>query len=148
MLPTPALERSSYIKQVLASFRSEFGRSRLMRLGGGSEVPAHADITYHWYNRVRIHVPITTDPGVAFYCNQKKVHMAQGEAWIFDSWKVHRVVNPGSNARVHLVVDTAGSADFWEMVWYPVSPLMTIIKRIGRPGKGPGTFLSIRSSTI
>jgi len=82
MLPTPALEKSPYIKQVLSSSASIFGSSRLMRLGGGSEVPAHADITYHWYNRVRIHVPTITDPGVAFYCNRKKVHMAQGEAWI------------------------------------------------------------------
>ncbi len=116
MLPTPALEKSPYIKQVLSSFDSVFGRSRLMRLGPGCEVPAHADITYHWYSRVRIHVPITTDPDIAFYCNQKKVHMAPGEAWIFDSWKVHRVVNPSKVLRVHLVADTAGSAAFWDMV--------------------------------
>lgn len=116
MLPTPALDQSPYIKQVLSSFDSVFGRSRLMRLGGGSEVPAHADITYHWYSRVRIHVPVTTDPSITFYCNQKKVHMAPGEAWIFDSWKVHKVVNPSKVLRVHLVADTAGSADFWEMV--------------------------------
>ncbi len=116
MATTPALDRCPYIQQVLATFNCVFGRSRLMRLEGQCEVPPHSDITYHWYSRVRIHVPIITYPDVTFYCNQKKVHMAAGEAWIFDSWKTHRVVNPQHKPRIHLVADTAGSADFWQMI--------------------------------
>ena len=42
--------------------------------------------------------------------------MAAGEAWLFDSWRRHRVINGGSADRVHLVIDIAGSANFWRMV--------------------------------
>ena len=116
MRPTPALGRCPYIKQVLASFQTVFGRSRLMRLAPFSEVPQHADINYHWKTRVRIHVPVVTDPDIRFICNGKAVHMAAGEVWIFDSWKQHAVVNPTETTRVHLVVDTAGTPEFWRMV--------------------------------
>ena len=42
--------------------------------------------------------------------------MAAGEAWVFDNWKMHRVVNPTTQLRVHLVADTVGSSLFWNMV--------------------------------
>jgi hypothetical protein len=116
MLPTPFLNRCPYIKQVLAAFRSVFGRSRLMLLAGQSVVPPHCDVNYHWFTRVRIHVPVITFPEVSFHCNDRHVHMARGEAWIFDNWRSHWVENPTPHTRVHLVADTSGSAAFWEMV--------------------------------
>lgn len=116
MAPTPYLARCPYIRQVIATFESVFGRSRLMRLDGGCEVSEHSDIDYHWYNRVRIHVPIITYPEVKFYCGDKCLHMAAGEAWIFDSWKMHRVENGSHRQRIHLVADTSGSPAFWDMV--------------------------------
>ena len=116
MKVTERLERSPYIQQVLASFDEVFGRSRLMGLGAKCSVPEHRDVNYHWYNRVRIHVPILTNPDVLFYCGDTHVHMAAGETWIFDSWKKHRVENNSGENRVHLVIDTAGSTKFWELV--------------------------------
>ncbi len=110
------LQQSPYLRQVLASFRVVFGRSRLMGLQGGSQVPRHCDINYHWYQRVRIHVPIVTFPEVMFHCHDQAVHMGRGEAWIFDNWKSHQVINPTAALRVHLVADTLGSALFWQMV--------------------------------
>ncbi|MBU2881399.1 aspartyl/asparaginyl beta-hydroxylase domain-containing protein [Psychrosphaera sp. B3R10] len=114
--PTVALKRSPYLQQVIASFNEIVGRSRLMRLEAGAEVPLHSDINYHWYDRVRIHIPIVTDEQVIFYCGDKQVHMAEGDAWIFDSWKNHRVVNASDKTRVHLVVDISGSSRFWNWV--------------------------------
>jgi len=116
MKPVPAIELCPYIKQVLASLKTVFGRSRLMRLAPHSEVPRHADINYHWKNRVRIHVPIITHPDIQFVCGEKSVHMAAGEAWIFDAWKQHTVINPTDVLRVHLVADTSGTPEFWRMV--------------------------------
>ena len=84
MKVTEKLERSPYIQQVLASFGEVFGRSRLMGLRGNCTVPEHQDINYHWYSRVRIHIPVITNPNVLFYCGDRVVHMAAGEAWIFD----------------------------------------------------------------
>ncbi len=116
MQMTRFLKQSPYMQQVLASFNSVLSRSRLMRLEGQHDVPLHSDINAHWWSRVRIHIPIVTTPDVLFHCGDQKVHMAPGEAWIFDAWKMHKVVNPSGNTRVHLVIDTAGSPEFWELI--------------------------------
>jgi hypothetical protein len=116
MAETRWLKQSPYLRQVLASFQVVFGRSRLMGLAGGSEVPQHSDSNYHWFTRVRIHVPVITYPEVMFHCHDQAIHMAAGEAWVFDNWKFHRVVNPTTEFRVHLVADTVGSSTFWAMI--------------------------------
>ena len=116
MQPTPHLARCPYIRQVLASFGVVWSRSRLMRLDPASSVPEHADINYHWFCRVRMHIPIVTRPEVRFHCDGQSVHMAPGEAWVFDNWRRHRVENPTDTTRIHLVADTSGSAAFWEFV--------------------------------
>ncbi len=116
MLATPHLDRCVYIKQVMASFNEVIARSRLMRLAPGAEVNAHVDFNYHWYSRVRIHIPITTNPGVTFYCGGEQQYMQAGDCWIFDSWRRHRVVNNSDQSRVHLVIDTTGSSRFWQLV--------------------------------
>ena len=113
MLPTPWLEAMPYLRQALAGFGVVWSRSRLMRLAPGSGVPEHADINYHWHTRVRVHIPIFTQPQVRFHCDGQAVHMAAGEAWIFDNWRRHHVENGASAPRIHLVADTTGTAAFW-----------------------------------
>ena len=114
MLATRWLEALPYVRQVLASFGVVWGRSRLMRLAPGARVPVHADINYHWHTRVRLHIPVFTRPEVSFHCDGQFVHMAAGEAWIFDNWRRHRVENNSDAARIHLVADTTGTAAFWQ----------------------------------
>jgi Sulfotransferase family/Aspartyl/Asparaginyl beta-hydroxylase len=116
MAPTPHLARCEYLCQVVASFGSVLGRSRLMRLDEESEATPHVDTNYYWMGRVRIHVPIQTRPEVEFVCEQQSVHMGQGECWIFDTWRRHNVLNPAGGRRIHLVVDTIGSSAFWRLV--------------------------------
>ncbi len=116
MAETLWLKQSPYVRQVLASFQVVFGRTRLMGLAGGQEVPRHSDSNYHWFTHVRIHVPVITFPEVMFHCHDKAIHMAAGEAWVFDNWKVHGVVNPSTGFRVHLVADTVGSSILWDMI--------------------------------
>lgn len=146
MKPTPHLAQCEYIQQVIASFGEVFGRSRLMRLEGNSEVKEHADGHYHWYSRVRIHVPIITYPEVVFHCGDKQVHMGAGECWIFNSWLKHRVVNPTPHTRVHLVIDTTGSADFWQTVSHaewPFKPHKNTLKPTQFIGYEPGKTVNI-----
>lgn len=116
MAPTAHLRASPYIQQVLASFGVVWSRSRLMRLAPRAQVPEHADASYHWFNRVRIHIPVITRPGVRFHCDGVDVHMAAGEAWVFDNWRRHSVDNATDEERVHLVADTSGTAAFWQFV--------------------------------
>lgn len=116
MSMTPHLRSCEYLQQVMASFDEVLGRSRLMRLAGGAEVAMHVDFNYHWYSRVRIHIPVITNPGVTFFCADQQVHMKAGESWIFNSWRRHRVINDSNQDRIHLVIDLAGSSRFWNVV--------------------------------
>lgn len=115
MLPTQHLQRCPYVRQILASFGVVWSRSRFMRLAPHSNVPEHADINYHWFNRVRLHIPVITRPEVRFHCGDQSVHMAAGEAWLFDNWRLHRVENPCADERIHLVADTTGTSRFWQL---------------------------------
>lgn len=113
---TPHLARCDYVQQVMASFGEILARSRFMKLAAGAEVSEHVDFNYHWYNRVRIHIPITTYPDVQFYCGDQQLHMRAGECWIFDSWRQHKVINNSQFDRTHLVIDVAGSSRFWNLI--------------------------------
>ncbi|HEY0502315.1 MAG TPA: aspartyl/asparaginyl beta-hydroxylase domain-containing protein [Lysobacter sp.] len=115
MQPTPELQRCPYLTQVFASLGATVGRSRLMRLAGQAEVTRHADQGYYWIERVRVHVPIVTQPSVRFECGDAAINMAAGECWLFDTWRQHCVHNDASESRIHLVVDTVGGGDFWEL---------------------------------
>ncbi len=115
MLPTPHLLAAPYLRQVLARFGVVWSRSRLLQLAPRVGVPEHAGINYHWFTRVRVHIPILTLPEVRFHCDNEQVHMAAGEAWVFDNWRLHRVDNPTAQERIHLVADTSGSAPFWRL---------------------------------
>jgi len=116
MRPTPLLADCPYVRQVLASFRAPISRTRLMRVAGREQVPKHRDNNYHWHRRVRIHIPIATQPAVRFECGSATRHMAAGEAWIFDTTRPHSVRNPTPEPRVHLVADSKGSPAFWRLV--------------------------------
>lgn len=122
MLPTRWLQSMPYLQQVLAGFGVVWSRSRLMRLAPGAGVPEHADINYHWHTRVRVHIPVFTQPEVRFHCDGEAVHMGAGEAWIFDNWRRHHVENNANAERIHLVADTTGTAAFWRLACGPTPP--------------------------
>ena len=116
MRPTPQLERCPYLMQVMSTIGGVWGRSRLMRLSGQAEVTAHVDIDYYWRDHMRVHVPIVTQPDVQFHCGDAVVHMAAGECWIFDTWRMHRVLNSTDKARIHLVADSVGGPALWSFI--------------------------------
>ncbi|MBV8516019.1 MAG: TIGR03032 family protein [Acidobacteria bacterium] len=124
MRATPHLARCSALRQLLAAFEAPIGRTRLMRIDGNAEATAHVDVNYYWQTRVRVHVPIVTDPAVRFLCGDRELHMAPGETWIFDTWRLHNVINPNPTRRIHLVADTAGSPRLRALIdegWDPFS---------------------------
>jgi uncharacterized protein (TIGR03032 family) len=116
MRPTPHLARLPYLEQVLASLEAPIGRTRLMRLDANADATAHADVHYYWAERLRVHVPLVTTPRVAFLVEDRIVHMAPGECWVFDTWRIHNVVNPDATRRIHLVADTVGSPELWRLI--------------------------------
>lgn len=167
MQATAHLQQSPYIRQILASLGVVWSRSRLLRLAPGAIVPEHADINYHWFTRVRLHIPIVTRPEVRFYCADQVVHMAAGEAWVFDNWRSHRVENFTPDERIHLVADTSGSANFWQLVaqsdnpaaqvrqipYMPDRQMMPLMERaklapVMTPGEVDFLILDLRSELV
>ena len=116
MGPTEQLLASPYIMQVMASIGAVWGRSRLMGLGAGADVPPHIDSHYYWRTHWRIHIPVITNPSVSFTCGGESVHMKAGECWVFDSFRAHNVRNGGTEQRIHLVLDTVGGGRLRELI--------------------------------
>ncbi len=103
---TPILERCPALRAVLAQLRCPLQAARLLRLGPRSSIREHAD--HHLgleEGVVRLHVPITTGPGVDFIVDGVRVEMAPGECWYHDFARPHAVQNRGDEPRVHFVID-------------------------------------------
>ena len=132
MQPTPILQQLPAVVSIMAGLTAlgcPIGRTRLMRIDLESEVRSHVDTNRYWWDHLRIHIPIVTDPSVVFHVADESVHMEPGSCWVFDTWERHRVENPANSQRIHLVIDTVGGADFWSLidrqtgVIDPLSPL-------------------------
>ncbi|MCC6477761.1 MAG: aspartyl/asparaginyl beta-hydroxylase domain-containing protein [Sphingomonadaceae bacterium] len=116
MAPTDHLRACPYILEIMADLEAVWGRSRLMGLAPGAIVPEHVDVGHYWRTHLRIHIPVVTNPGVAFTCEGETVNMAAGECWIFDSFRIHDVRNSGTEKRIHLVLDTVGGEKLWDLM--------------------------------
>jgi hypothetical protein len=103
---TPFLARTPYFAEVIAAFRCPVLSVRLMRLTPGSAIKEHHDHDLAAEEGIaRIHVPVVTNAGVAFYLNRRLAPMMPGEAWYLRLADPHSAVNRGDADRVHLVID-------------------------------------------
>lgn len=103
---TPLLGRCPNVRAVLGTLVCPLLAVRFLRLGPGSRIREHTDLDLGFEDgEVRIHVPVSTGPGVQFLHDGELVEMVAGEAWYLDLNLNHAVVNAGSSPRVHLVVD-------------------------------------------
>jgi hypothetical protein len=106
----PALAWVPYIRQVLESFACPLHCVRLMRLTPGSIIKPHRDHDLEFESgAARIHIPITTNPGVEFLLNGTPVAMDLGSAWYLRLSDIHSAANRGTSDRVHLVIDAAAN---------------------------------------
>ena len=135
MGPTEALRQCPYIMEVMREIGAVWGRGRLMGLGPGATVPPHVDIKYYWRTHIRIHIPIITNPDVRFTCGGKTVHMAAGECWVFDTFQDHTVENAGHEQRIHLVLDTVGGLNLWDLIYSARKRAVSKPRYVG-PGDG------------
>jgi hypothetical protein len=103
---TAALTRAPYFAQALRELDFPVGPVRLMRLDPGSAILTHRDADLDaaqgW---ARLHIPVRTNPCVAFLLNGAPVVMAPGECWYLRLSDPHSVRNDGDEPRVHLVID-------------------------------------------
>lgn len=103
---TPMLDHAPALAAAIAAFRCPVEAARLMRLAPGSAIHAHRDHDLDAAEgRARIHVPVTSNPGVAFLLNGSAVTMQPGEAWYLRLADPHSARNDGASDRVHLAID-------------------------------------------
>ena len=103
---TSILARCPYTQAVLATFACPLQSARFLRLAAGSHIREHRDYRLGFEDgEVRLHVPVSTNPAVAFFLNGERLHMREGECWYLNLNLPHRVENQSVTDRVHLVID-------------------------------------------
>jgi Aspartyl/Asparaginyl beta-hydroxylase len=103
---TPMLDGCPYFRKILDSFACPLRAVRLMRLTPGSVIKEHCDVQLSAEDgTARIHIPVVTNPDVAFCLNGARVVLDAGSAWYLRLTDPHSVYNRGSSDRVHMVVD-------------------------------------------
>jgi hypothetical protein len=157
-LPTPNLDRCPYIKQVLACFPGVHFGAQLRWLGPGAQVSRHWDPHFYAINRPRVHIPILTSDRATFVVGDKRIHMGEGEVWLFDRFSYHVADNEGESDRIHLTMDVTPDVEFCKLVarahkpftyWkttssdaapelIPYAPDAHVRIRTERMGDGPG----------
>ena len=103
---TPLLLKMPYIKSIVDSWKCDKEAIRLLSLTPGSVIKPHQDLHCAYKHGIfRIHIPITTNPGVYFTVGENCFHLQEGECWYMDFSTTHSIVNEGNTNRVHLLID-------------------------------------------
>jgi mannose-6-phosphate isomerase-like protein (cupin superfamily) len=102
----PVLAHWPAVRAALATFQCPLRSVRLLKLRAGSVIREHRDNGLAFeQGEVRLHVPIVTNPEMAFYLDGERLPMAAGETWYVNVNLPHRVRNAGNTDRIHLVID-------------------------------------------
>jgi hypothetical protein len=116
---TALLARCPYYQTVLRTFECPLTAVRLLRLKAGSSIREHRDYRLGYEDgEVRLHIPVLTNPAVAFFLNGQRVWMEEGECWYLNVNLKHRVDNQSTTDRIHLVIDCV--VNEWLAAFFPV----------------------------
>ncbi|TLP54037.1 aspartyl/asparaginyl beta-hydroxylase domain-containing protein [Microbispora triticiradicis] len=104
---TPWLAQAPYFAEILASVPAPLRCVRLLALGPGAIGEVHFDtkVGFPWGN-LRLHVPITTNPGAALIIEGVEHRWQPGTFWFGDFGRWHQVLNTGQDKRIHMIIDT------------------------------------------
>ncbi|MEN2282432.1 aspartyl/asparaginyl beta-hydroxylase domain-containing protein [Algoriphagus sp. SE2] len=103
-LSTPYLQDCPYISSILELFECNKYSVRLMKLSSGSEAVKHLDYDLG-DNKVRVFVPVFTNPQVTVLLNDSNVELNEGECWYLKLSDRHKFTNEGKTDLIHLVLD-------------------------------------------
>lgn len=113
---TEALRLCGYVPEVINAFPGQKSRIRFLKLRAGGQIFAHSDPLHQIDSGiVRIHIPIRTNPSVDFTVHGKRIIMRAGQSWYVDVRFRHSVDNPGTEDRVHLVIDVVPNLELAEL---------------------------------
>jgi hypothetical protein len=103
---TAFMEQSPYLREILSAFKCPLLGVRLLKLDAGAVIKEHRDAELNFEKgEVRLHIPVITHEAVAFYLDNERVNMKEGECWYLNFNLPHRIVNNSKINRIHLVID-------------------------------------------
>jgi hypothetical protein len=80
-------------------------RAMAAKLVAGGIISPHRDTHHSFVNSHRIHIPVTTNPGVRFMIDGRPHRFQVGEAYEINNQKNHSVMNNGKEDRVTFIFD-------------------------------------------
>ena len=96
------------MRQATAAYgyaRAEYPRVMLARMAPGGVIKPHVDANPSAKWPHKIHVPVTTNPGVVSFFGGRERHFRTGEAVEVDNLGPHWVRNGGDTDRIHLIFE-------------------------------------------
>jgi hypothetical protein len=103
---TEHLRQTPYFKEILDELKCPKEVVRILFLPPGGHIKDHFDFhTNFQFGLVRLHIPILTNPDVAFIIEGHRMKWNPGELWYGDFSRVHSVKNDSQIVRVHIVMD-------------------------------------------
>ena len=112
--PNVRLRTCSEFLVVFEAIESPMELMRVHNLAPWASIRPHRDVGSSFEDGVfRIHVPITTGPGVETIHNGEQVTMAPGECWYLNFDLQHEIHNCAPEWRAHLIMDCRRNA-WWE----------------------------------
>ena len=82
-------------------------RAIVAKLKANGRIPPHRDKLHSFHMGHRIHVPITTNPGVRFTISGRPYPFEVGKAYEINNQKIHSVMNMGNEDRISFIFDYA-----------------------------------------
>jgi hypothetical protein len=80
-------------------------RAMAAKLKSGGIIAPHRDTHQSFVNSHRIHIPITTNPGVRFMINGRPHRFEVGNAYEINNQRNHSVMNRGKEDRINFIFD-------------------------------------------
>jgi hypothetical protein len=80
-------------------------RAMAAKLKAGGIIAPHRDTHPSFTHSHRIHIPVTTNPGVRFMINGRPHKFQPGHAYEINNQKNHSVMNSGSQDRITFIFD-------------------------------------------
>lgn len=120
-LPTPLLELTPQIGEILSYFKCPLRSVRLMKLHAGASILRHRDKELCFeQGEARLHIPLQTNSEVNFILDDQRLPMQIGECWYINANLYHSVQNNGDTDRIHLVIDCEVNPWLTELFSNPV----------------------------
>jgi len=105
-LPNDALKKCPYMLSIFETFKCQVETFRIHTLDPGASIQKHRDTGYSFeMGKVRLHIPIITNPKVEMLVADELIPMQTGECWYCNFHIEHEVRNNSDQPRVHIILD-------------------------------------------